>query len=91
MVYIFAVHMTPGGSGHEHIAKVKWKNPDNGKQGESTCSVMVNYITNQNGDVYVCGGHAHIARVGVVSGNPPYLRTYADGAWSDNLLALPKY
>lgn len=31
------------------------------------------------------------AEVGVVEGpNYPYLRTYADGQWSDNLLALPE-
>jgi hypothetical protein len=27
----------------------------------------------------------------VVDSSPPYLRTYADGKWTDNLLALPKY
>lgn len=26
--------------------------------------------------------------VRVVDANPPYLRTYADGVWTDNLLAL---
>jgi hypothetical protein len=31
------------------------------------------------------------AEVGVVSGpNGKYVRTYADGQWSDNLLALPE-
>lgn len=31
------------------------------------------------------------AEVGVVSGaNGKYLRTYADGKWNDNLLALPE-
>lgn len=29
--------------------------------------------------------------IGVVNGpNGPYLRTYADGRWNDNLLALPE-
>ncbi|MCB0124903.1 MAG: DUF3892 domain-containing protein [Caldilineaceae bacterium] len=29
--------------------------------------------------------------IGVVNGpNGPYLRTYADGAWNDNLLSLPE-
>lgn len=29
--------------------------------------------------------------IGVVKGpNGPYLRTYADGAWNDNLLSLPE-
>jgi hypothetical protein len=31
------------------------------------------------------------ATIGVVDGpNGPYLRTYADGQWNDNLLALPE-
>jgi hypothetical protein len=33
------------------------------------------------------------SEVGVVNpghGRPPYLRTYADGEWNDNLLALPE-
>jgi hypothetical protein len=32
------------------------------------------------------------ANVGVVDGpNGKYLRTYADGVWNDNLLALPEF
>lgn len=31
------------------------------------------------------------AEIGVVDGpSGPYLRTYADGVWNDNLLALPE-
>jgi hypothetical protein len=31
------------------------------------------------------------ADVGVVNGpNGPFVRTYADGVWNDNLLALPE-
>lgn len=29
--------------------------------------------------------------VGVVNANPPYIRTYADKGWTDNLLYLPRY
>jgi hypothetical protein len=90
MIYIHAVHMA-GGSAHEHIANVKWKNPDNGNSGESTQAVMVDWISNKNGSAYVCGDKAHIAKVGVVKAIPPHIRTYADGAWTDNLLALPTY
>jgi hypothetical protein len=91
MIYIYAVHMAGAGTHHEHIASVRWKNPDNGKGGELTTAAMVSWITDQNGTAYVCGGNAHMARVGVVKASTPYLRTYADGAWSDNLLAIPRY
>lgn len=91
MVYIYMVKLASGGSKHSHITAVKWKNPDSGKSGESTRQTMVDWISKKNGSAYVCGDHAHIAKVGVVKGDPPYIRTYADGAWSDNLLALPRY
>ena len=91
MVYIFAVHTTADGTRHEHIASVRWKNPDNGQSGESTREVIVDWIANKGGVAYVCGGNFHIARIGVVQGNPRYIRSYADGAWSDNLLSLPRY
>jgi hypothetical protein len=92
VIYIYEVHMSPGGKGNQHIAAVRWKNPDSGKSGESKQHVMVDWIANQNGSAYVCGKGGHLARVGVVrKADPPYIRTYADGVWSDNLLALNRY
>lgn len=91
MIYIYEVRMSAGGSDHTHIAWVKWKNPDSGKSGESTRETIIDWISNKGGSAYVCGRNAHIARVGVVKSSPPYIRTYADGNWSDNLLALPRY
>ncbi|MFL5357950.1 DUF3892 domain-containing protein [Archangium sp.] len=40
MVYITEIHMSSGGSKHEHIEKMRWLNPDNVKTGESTRSAM---------------------------------------------------
>jgi hypothetical protein len=88
VVYIYAIRLS-GGAGHQHIEAVRWKNPDSREAGESTRARMVQWITG-GGAAYVCGG-GHLARVGVVKGNPPYIRTHADGTWSDNLLALPTY
>jgi hypothetical protein len=31
------------------------------------------------------------ARVAVVEGELPYVRSYADGIWTDDLLGLPRY
>lgn len=89
MVYITAVHMSPGGRLHEHIEEVAWTNPADGKTGKSTRHAMVVWI---NG-----GGVARLkdakgdVQVGVVNATPPYIRTHADGRWTDNLLALPRY
>jgi hypothetical protein len=89
MVYITAVHMS-GGQAHEHIAEVRWRDATDGKVGESSRDQMVDWIDRQNGDARVSDGR-HEARVGVVQASPPYLRTYADAKWTDNLLALPRY
>jgi hypothetical protein len=52
---------------------------------------MVAWLRKPTSRAYVCGGAGHMARIGVVNVDPPYIRTYADGDWTDNLVALPKY
>jgi len=88
MVYITNIRMSSGGTSHEHIASVKWRNPADGATGENTISAMVNWIEKENGVAKVTDGHRTVS-VGVV--NHTYLRTFADNVWSDNLLALPRY
>ncbi len=78
-----------GGAGHEHIASVKWRNPTDAQTGQSTRAAMVEFIDG-GGDARVSDGTREVA-VGVVKANPPYLRTYADGKWTDNLLALEEF
>lgn len=86
-VYITKRHME-GGAGHEHIARVKWENRQTGRTGDSTRAEMVTFIEG-GGDARV-GGSSYV-QVGVVDGRPKFIRTYANGKWSDNLLALPTY
>lgn len=52
---------------------------------------MVEWIDG-GGKAYVESGTSTVA-VGVVkpSNGEPYLRTYANGVWTDNLLSLPKF
>jgi len=89
MIYIEAVHME-GGTRHEHIAEVQWRDPSDGKRGNSTREAMVDWISNKHGDARVTDGR-NTVQVGVVQGYHPYIRTHADGTWTDNLLALPRY
>jgi Protein of unknown function (DUF3892) len=89
MVYITERHMV-GGQKHEHIAEVRWRDPADGGTGASTRETMVDWIKNKGGKAYVSDGTRQVA-VGVVDASPPYIRTYADGVWTDNLLALPTY
>jgi hypothetical protein len=88
-VYITHRHMV-GGNGHEHIGSVMWQSTtDVSDTGTSTRQAMVDWIGG-GGVAYVAQG-GHISVVGVVDGTPPYLRSYADGVWNDNLLALPVF
>jgi len=86
MVQITEVHME-GGERHDHIASVKWWNGQ--KAGVSTRSQMVDFI-NGGQKVYVTDGQ-NMVYVGVVKATPSYIRTHADGKWTDNLLALPRF
>jgi hypothetical protein len=90
MVYITEVHMSNGDTGHEHIAEVKWENPQTSESGKSAREVMVEWI-NRGGDARVRDDAGNDVRVGVVNATPPYIRTFADKVWTDNLLALPRY
>ena len=91
MIYITAVHMSTGGTKHEHIASVRWTNPTTRKTGQSTRPEMVHWIQTDHGDARVRDRAGHDVKVGVVKASPPYIRTYADKVWTDNLLALPRY
>jgi hypothetical protein len=81
-----------GGSGHEHITDLWWTNPASGKTGQSSRAQLVDWIENGGGKAYVEDQYGGRADVGVVTpgSGPKYLRTHADGRWTDNLLALPR-
>lgn len=87
MVQITARHMV-GGTQHEHIASVQWLDPNTRETGVSSRETMIDFIEKKSGKAVVHNG-GRTVDVGVVHANPPYLRTHADGQWTDNLLALP--
>lgn len=90
MIYITAIHMSNGGTRHEHIASVKWEDAETGKTGESTREAMVDWI-NEGADIHVRDEDGHDVPVRVVDASPPYIRTQGDEVGTDNLLALPRY
>jgi hypothetical protein len=78
---------------HEAIARYQWKSVTDGELKSSDKPTLVDWIDNKNGDVYVGSGSNRVA-VGSVhptDGRRPYLQTYADGKWSNNLLSLPTF
>jgi hypothetical protein len=89
-VYVAAVHMS-GGTDHQHIASFVWVLESTYKSGISTLSSMVDYVDGGN-EVRVSDGSTTVKAVVVRdTGKAPYLRTFADGKLSDNLLSLPRY
>jgi hypothetical protein len=52
----------------------------------------VSWIDNHKGDAYVGSGSQQV-RVYTVhpAGGTPYVRTKADGVWTNNLLSLPEF
>ena len=89
-VYIAAVHLT-GGTQHENISAVVWVNDSTFRSGISTVDAMVAFIDSGN-QVKVSDGTTTVF-VGVVreSNKAPYLRSFADKVWTDNLLSMPTY
>jgi copper oxidase (laccase) domain-containing protein len=90
LIYITQVRLATGRVGHEHITDVKWRNPSSGELGQSTRAAMVDWI-NEGGVAKVADFQGHDVSVVVVNSSPPYIRTHADGVWTDNLLALPRF
>ena len=86
-------HIRLGGPipAHEYITGLYWVEDGTGTTGTASSAEMVNWITNGN-TAYVSDGQtAAIVHVIRPEGALPFLRTQADGAWSDNLLALPHF
>jgi hypothetical protein len=90
MIEIRAIRLS-GGSGHEHINSLQWRNTQTGATGQSTRQAIVEWLDESKANQAVVANNGTWVYVGVrrPKDGPPYLSTYADGDWTDNLLALP--
>ena len=81
-----------GFNSHENITHFQWIEEESSQTGSNSKASMVEWIDVQGGRAYVGPSHAK-AEVGVIKpeGRAPYLRTYADGEWNNNLLSLPRF
>ncbi len=70
---------------------VRWLNSDSGVSNISNVASMVDWL-NKGNTAWVGGPNGRV-QVGVSNpeGGRPYLRTHADGAWSNNLRSLPTF
>ncbi|MFD0257494.1 DUF3892 domain-containing protein [Kitasatospora indigofera] len=91
-IQITAVRLSPGGTTHEHITHLWWTDQASGKTDHSTRATIVDWIENQSGKAHTSDAAGHRAEVAVVTParGDKYLRTHADGVWTNNLLALPR-
>lgn len=89
MLFITHVRLSSDVSGHEHITEVRWSLPTKYETGTSKISAMVAWLESGNRAHVRVGKRA--VEVHVVHGAQKHLRTQADGHWSDNLLALPRF
>lgn len=91
MIVITAVRLT-GGEGHEHISAVMWRSGATIGAVAPQGAIIDWLCGHDDGRAVVMEGK-HEVRVEIVreNGKEPYLRTRANGAWSDHLLALPRF
>lgn len=77
---------------HHAISDLGWTNDQSSETGTSSRLQVYDWIKNQNGVAYVRDARGNQARVGTRehANGTKYVQTYADGAWTDNLLALPE-
>lgn len=79
-----------GGTSHQHITRLWWSTAST--SGDNSRAEIVDWVEGKNGQAFVEDARGNSIPVGVVSPDhrAKYLRTYADGVWTDNLLALPR-
>jgi len=87
-----AIRMSQGGSRHEHITRIQWVQDGTTIRKDNSRAEMVDYVK-KGGLAYVRDSRGDVAylRVRVSSTGTEYVQTWADGIWSDNLLALPRF
>lgn len=74
------------------IIAYRWRGINTTSTGENDKSTLVSWIKDKGGKAYVgTGGRRVDVRVVEPSRSDPYLRTYADGVWTNNLVALPTF
>ena len=77
---------------HQTIVRFRWTETVGGGTGDNDKPSMVDFVDSKQNTVIV-GSGASVVQVGAVhpDGAHPYLRTYADNTWTNNLLSLPTF
>lgn len=91
-IRITHIRLAGTAASHENITDLKWIDESDSNTGTNSKASLVEWIDSQGGHAYVGPRHSKVT-VGVVkpAGLRPFLRTYADQTWNNNLLALPGF
>ena len=85
------IKMSPGGNHHSHIVEISGIEVTTGGPVRGTRLQWVNTVktgyTCYVQDIYGNRADLRVNHIGATE----YVQTYADGKWTDNLLALPRY
>ena len=88
-----AIRMSGGGYHHEHITRIQWIEDGSTVRKDNSRAEMVDFVK-KGGVAYVKDSKGDVAYLRVrrnsVTGTE-YVQTVADGIWTDNLLALPRF
>ncbi|MBD3777836.1 MULTISPECIES: DUF3892 domain-containing protein [unclassified Cellulomonas] len=91
-IRITHIRLSDGVRDHEHITDVQWTSLEDNDHGVSPRAAVVKWIDTEGGHAYVGQGPSSV-RVTTVhpAFGAAHLRTWADGAWTDNLLELQEF
>jgi hypothetical protein len=90
VIQVIAVR-TEGGDEARNVTYVNWTNPRDGQTGTYSVAEIVDLLENQDGGAYVNDGYRTIW-IGIVqTPTTKYIRTFQDGAFTDDLMQLPRF
>jgi hypothetical protein len=90
MIHITAIRLT-GGEGHEHVTDLQWNSVSTA--GQSSRAALIEWLRASSANQAVVADASKHVPLFVVElfNSTPFLRTHADGAWTDHLLRLPRF
>jgi hypothetical protein len=82
-VYVTAIRPSTARR-HDEITGIRWRDSSNSTSNKMTISQTIAWL--RKGNQLIVAGDSKAAEVRVVDADPPYIRTVADGLYTDSLL-----
>ena len=90
MIEITAISLD-GGTSHEHITHLEWQSA--ASSGLASREALIEWLNERSENQAVVAGEGEHVPVLVVEPHErePFIRTFADGVWTDHLFRLPRF